>query len=102
MSAAPKRKPSKRLPASRRLETRSSGPTAMEARAGRDLQLPHERDEAAVHEPRKMVARNRGHIRRAARDVDQGLVDTEARGTPSNVPVARRSPAGKRVKRSAQ
>jgi hypothetical protein len=47
--------------------------------------LPHERDESpqseagGVHGPRE-------RIRQAARDVERGLVDTEARGTPSNVP----------------
>lgn len=47
--------------------------------------LPHERDESpqseacGVHGPRD-------RIRQAARDVERGLVDAEARGTPSNVP----------------
>jgi hypothetical protein len=47
--------------------------------------LPHERDESpqseacGEHGPRD-------RIRQAARDVERGLIDTEARGTPSNVP----------------
>jgi hypothetical protein len=33
----------------------------------------------------------RGKIRQAARDIERGLIDTEARGTPSNVPRSRGS-----------
>jgi hypothetical protein len=61
----------------------------------RDLQLPHERDEsprpegASPHGPRDRV-------RQAGRDVDRGLIDTEARGTPSNVPRGRRARTGGR------
>jgi hypothetical protein len=63
--------------------------------------LPHERDEAAIHEPRKQVARNRRLIRQAARDVQRGLVDTEVRGTPSNVPT-QSATAAKRAKRTVR
>jgi hypothetical protein len=59
--------------------------------------LPHERDEAAIPEPRESVVRNRKRIRQAARDVKRGLKDTEARGTPTNVPVQRRPRRQKRV-----
>jgi hypothetical protein len=49
------------------------------------LQLPHERDESP--QPETSGAHGpRDGIRQAARDVERGLVDTEARGTPSNVP----------------
>jgi hypothetical protein len=51
----------------------------------RGLRLPHERDESpntGPHPPRP-------EIQQAARDVERGLVDTEARGTPSNVPRGR-------------
>jgi hypothetical protein len=66
---------------------------------GRRLLLPHERDQAAVSEPRKSVRRNRRLIHQAVHDVQGGLVDTEARGTPTNVPTARRRAAGKRTQR---
>ena len=52
------------------------------------LQLPHERDESPM--PEAGATRGpRDKIRQAARDVERGLVDTEARGTPSNVPRGR-------------
>ena len=95
----PTAKPSesaKRARTSRRLETRSGGPTAPAAGTGRRMLLPHERDEAAIPEPRKLVARNRRVIRRAARDVEHGLVDTEARGTPNDVPAPKRRRSVKR------
>jgi hypothetical protein len=61
----------------------------------RALQLPHERDES----PRAETPGERGpraRIRQAAADVEHGLIDTEARGTPSNVPRPR-----PRVRRAA-
>lgn len=57
------------------------------------LQLPHERDESPMPEA-GAVRGPRGKIRQAARDIERGLVDTEARGTPSNVP--RNRGAGRR------
>jgi len=65
-------------------------------RTGSQLLLPHERDQAAIPEPRKSVARNRKLIRQAARDVERGLEDTEARGTPTNIPVQRQPRKQKR------
>jgi hypothetical protein len=47
--------------------------------------LPHERDETAANET-DGVRGPREDIAQAARDIERGLVDTEARGTPSNVP----------------
>jgi hypothetical protein len=56
------------------------------------MRLPHERDETpqpavdesvAPHGPTEV-------IEQAARDVERGLVDTERRGTPSDVPGPRR------------
>jgi hypothetical protein len=58
----------------------------------RELRLPHERDES----PRKVIDRDvapygpTGVIEQAAQDVERGLVDTERRGTPSDVPTPRR------------
>jgi hypothetical protein len=49
------------------------------------LQLPHERDESPMPEAGG-VRGPRDKIRQAARDIERGLIDTEARGTPSNVP----------------
>lgn len=49
------------------------------------LQLPHERDQSPHSEDSGMHG-PRDTIRQAARDVARGLVDTEARGTPSNLP----------------
>ena len=95
MSISQKRKP-KRAPASRRLETRSAGPTVTVVRTDRHALLPHERDQAAIPEPRKSVARNRKPIRQATRDINRGLSDTEARGTPTNIPVQRRTRRQKR------
>ena len=91
----------KRASASRRLETRSSGPALSVVRTGRRLLLPHERDEAAIAEPQRVVARHRKLVRKALRDVERGLVDTEARGTPSNVPVER-GPTRRRAKRGSE
>jgi len=54
------------------------------------LQLPHERDESPMPEAGE-VRGPRGRIRQAARDIERGLIDTEARGTPSNVPRGRGS-----------
>jgi len=54
------------------------------------LQLPHERDESPMPEAGTLRG-PRGKIRQAARDIERGLVDTEARGTPSNVPSPRRT-----------
>ena len=54
------------------------------------LQLPHERDETA-HPETPGLDGPRDRIHQAARDVARGLVDTEARGTPSNVPSPRRT-----------
>lgn len=50
-----------------------------------DLQLPHERDESPRSETPGQRG-PRGRVRQAAVDVERGLIDTEARGTPSNVP----------------
>jgi hypothetical protein len=52
--------------------------------------LPHERDE--YPNPKNVKRRGSGPrdlIRQAARDVDRGLRDTEARGIPSDVPTTR-------------
>lgn len=49
-----------------------------------DLRLPHERDESPERE--SGVSGSRARIRAAARDVALGRVDTDLRGTPSNVP----------------
>lgn len=86
----------KRAPASRRLETRSAGPTVAVVRTGRQMLLPHERDEAAIPEPRSSVAHNRKRILQGARDVARGVMDTEARGTPTIIPVQRRPRKQKR------
>lgn len=88
-----KRKPhgAARRPKSRRLETRSAGPTVPVVRSGRKLLLPHERDEAAIPEPRRLVRHNRTLVEQAARDVEHGLIDTESRGVPSNVPSHRKT-----------
>jgi hypothetical protein len=58
-------------------------------RSDTKLRLPHERDETAQPET-PGVRGPRERIHQAARDVARGLVDTEARGTPSNVPSPRR------------
>jgi hypothetical protein len=55
--------------------------------------LPHERDQTPnVSDPQ--VERKRGSrawIRQAARDIERGLVDTERRGVPNDVPAPRRT-----------
>ena len=57
------------------------------------MRLPHERDEA----PQPPVDRNVAPygptdvIEQAARDVERGRVDTERRGTPSDLPQPRRT-----------
>ena len=68
-----------------RPQNRRAPPLPSEA----ELQLPHERDQS----PRSEASGTHGprdRIRQAARDVARGLIDTEARGTPSNVPRPRR------------
>jgi hypothetical protein len=55
----------------------------------RDLKLPHERDES----PRPHTDQDKAPpdlIKQAARDIERGLVDTERRGTPSDLPPPRR------------
>ena len=96
-----KKTKTKRAPASRRLQTRSTGPAVSVVRTGGRLLLPHERDEAAIAEPQRVVARHRKLVRQALRDVEHGLVDTEARGTPSNVPVER-APTRRRANRGSE
>jgi hypothetical protein len=61
-----------------------------EARA----RLPHERDESPVAgaDPSLEPTGPTGVIEQAARDVARGLVDTERRGTPNDLP----RPGGKR------
>jgi len=67
-----------------RLQVRRAPPLPSEV----GLQLPHERDESPLPET-GAVRGPRDKIRQAARDIERGLVDTEARGTPSNVPRSR-------------
>jgi hypothetical protein len=62
----------------------------------RDLQLPHERDESPRPEELASQHGPRDRVYQAGRDVDRGLIDTEARGTPSNVPRGRRARTGGR------
>lgn len=69
-------------------------PDGIERGRGRSdrLRLPHERDEA----PRPAIERDLApyppneEVKQAARDVSAGLVDTERRGTPSDLPPPRR------------
>jgi len=88
---------------SRRPHVKSTGeqiaqPVLMEASlAIRTPMLPHERDESARPEP-KLGTGSRQRVRQAASDIESGLIDTEARGTPSNVPPGRRK-ASKRSSR---
>ena len=70
----------------RRPQVRRAAPLPSEL----GLQLPHERDESPMPEAGG-VRGPRGQIRQAARDIERGLIDTEARGTPSNVPRSRGS-----------
>ncbi|MGH8619686.1 MAG: hypothetical protein ACREUW_18515 [Burkholderiales bacterium] len=51
----------------------------------RSLHLPHERDESAAG-AQDAPAVPRPRIRQAQLDVERGLVDTERRGIPSDVP----------------
>lgn len=50
--------------------------------------LPHERDQSPDAPTKKTGPRS--IIRQGARDIERGLVDTEARGIPDNVPAPRR------------
>lgn len=63
---------------------RTSGEAPRPAGVAPDMPLPHERDETASKAP--PAAELRSDMRRAARDVASGGIDTEARGTPSDVP----------------
>jgi hypothetical protein len=57
------------------------------------MRLPHERDEAPYADRDEGVAPHgpTDRVEQAARDIERGLVDTERRGTPSDVPPPRRS-----------
>ena len=60
------------------------------------MRLPHERDES----PRQAAEAPAGPtevMKQAARDIERGLVDTERRGIPNDVPAPRRTrkPGGK-------
>jgi len=56
-----------------------------EAASGPALPLPHERDESSALGG-ETPGKERPRIRQAQLDVERGLVDTERRGVPSNVP----------------
>lgn len=61
------------------------------ARSDKGQRLPHERDESPV-EPstgEQAASASREVVEQAAEDVERGLEDTEARGTPSNPPSAK-------------
>jgi len=62
--------------------------------AAADLALPHERDEATAGQRSGQDAPGgpRAVIDQAARDIRRGLVDTERRGAPSDVPGPGRDP----------
>jgi len=59
-------------------------------------QLPHERDQSPDSGPGEHAPRGPTEvIEQAAADVHRGLLDTERRGTPSDLPAPqRRAPAG--------
>jgi hypothetical protein len=56
------------------------------------MRLPHERDESPLQgaDRSRMRAGTTDVIEQAARDIARGLVDTERRGTPSDVPGPKR------------
>jgi hypothetical protein len=62
--------------------------------AASDLALPHERDEVPAGQAgdRSAPGGPREVIDQAARDIRRGLVDTERRGVPSDVPGPGRDP----------
>jgi hypothetical protein len=62
-----------------------AGPEGIE----RGLRLPHERDESPQPHTDQDEAPH-DLITQAARDIERGLVDTERRGTPSDLPPPRR------------
>jgi hypothetical protein len=70
-----------------------AGGSARRRAPERDMPLPHERDEAPYPEMDRDVAPYgpTDRVEQAARDVEHGLVDTDRRGTPSDVPRPRRS-----------
>jgi len=54
-------------------------------------QLPHERDQSPDSGPREHAPRGPTEVvEQASADVHRGLVDTERRGTPSDLPAPRR------------
>ena len=56
------------------------------------MRLPHERDESPRQAagPARAPAGSKEKIEQAARDIERGLVDTERRGTPNDVPAPER------------
>jgi hypothetical protein len=55
------------------------------------MRLPHERDESPRQaDPARAPAGPTEKIEQAARDIERGLVDTERRGTPNDVPAPER------------
>lgn len=78
-----------RDPVPRRVSPPEEASDAIGSGAKAALMLPHERDETALPEAPEGRG-DRRRVRQAALDVEHGLVDTEARGTPSNVPRGKR------------
>jgi hypothetical protein len=56
------------------------------------MRLPHERDESPhqAADPARAPAGSTEKVEQAARDIERGLVDTERRGTPNDVPAPER------------
>ncbi len=63
---------------------------------GKTDALPHERDERSATE-RETPSAPQPRIRQAQADVERGLVDTERRGIPSDVPAPDGNPRRERA-----
>jgi hypothetical protein len=80
----------------RQQRSRTDGTEPEQRPSERAPRLPHERDESLDSGPGHQAPRGPTEvIEQAAADVRRGLVDTERRGTPSDLPgPRRRAPAG--------
>jgi len=59
-------------------------------RGERNPKMPHERDESARSNPTpddKLRPASEGRVEQAHKDVNRGLVDTDRRGSPDDIPV---------------
>ena len=98
--AAPQSPPPESNPAAVGVDQQRDAPDGIERGRGRSdrMRLPHERDESPLPGGRPAAPTKVGT--QAARDIERGLVDTERRGIPNDLPGPQRH-GGKAGRNSA-